>query len=216
VTADGLHRVESPFGVSSIVFVRPGVSLEEYDQVMLDPVRLRYLRTSARHLDAESQEILEARFEDALKKQLEKSEVYTLVEAPGPNVLRVQASIVDLDVTAPPDTAPSARTTVFVSSAGAMTALLEISDSRSNQVLMRAADRQQVSDVAGTLYENSPTANLADAAVLFRHWALRLRGWLDHVRDIPPLPAGAQDESQQLLAPRRFSAEAVSKLRPVF
>jgi hypothetical protein len=193
-TADGLFRVDSPFGVSAKVFVRPGVSLDEYDQVMLDPVRVRYLRSSSRHLDAEAQEILEARFEDALKKQLEKSEVYTLVETPGPNVLRVQASIVDLDVTAPPDTAPTAQTTVFVSSAGAMTGLLEISDSQSKQALVRAADRQQVSDVAGTIVENSPTASLADAAVLFRHWALKVRGWLDHVREIPPLPEGAEVE----------------------
>jgi hypothetical protein len=193
-TADGLYRVDSPFGVSAKVFVRPGASLEEYDQVMLDPVRVRYLRSSSRQLDAESQEILEARFEDALKKQLEKSEVYTLVESAGPRVLRVQASIVDLEVTAPPDTAPTAQTAVFLSSAGAMTGLLEISDSRSHQALVRAADRQRVSDVAGTIIENSSTANLGDASVLFRHWALKLRGWLDHVRDIPPLPEGISEK----------------------
>lgn len=187
VTADGLHEIQSR--TASHVFVRPGTDLGIYTEVMLDPVRIRYGPASVRHLAPHRMEMLEAAFRDAFVKQLEKSAAYTLVTTPGPQVLRIEPQIVDLDITAPADPAPSSRSSVYVSSSGTMTLLLDLSDSRTHQPLVRAASRRSIENPSGGAYETSPTQNLSDARIVFRHWALLLRQWLDSVRTIPPLPA---------------------------
>jgi hypothetical protein len=38
----------------------------------------------------------------------------------------------------------------------------------------------------------SETSTVSDARFLFHHWALLLKGWLDRVKDIPPLPASLE------------------------
>ena len=170
VTADGLHRIDSRSSASN-VFVKPGTDLSVYTAVMLDPVRIRYGRGSTRHLQSNRMETLEGHFRDAFLKELGKSEFYTLVTAPGPHVLRITAQIVDFVITDPEDTAPSTQTDVFVDSSGAMTLILDATDSRTHEPLFRAASRQAVKDPTGHAYQSSPTKNLANARILFRHWA---------------------------------------------
>jgi hypothetical protein len=189
-TVNGLYLVKPPWGVNARVFVKPGADLERYDQVLLAPVEIRYLRATTRKLTPEQSKVLEGVFRSSLLDQLRKSTVYRVAQAPGPKVIRLQASLVDLDVTAPNPNMESLDTTVFVASAGAVTGLLELSDSETGEMLVMAAEREQVSNVGGAVLQNSGTANLANARTLFDNWALRLRGWLDHVREIPPLPAG--------------------------
>lgn len=187
VTVDGLHRIRTR--PDSVVFVRPGVDLTRYDEVMLDPVRISYGRASVRHLDADRTRMLEETFRKAFEDELGKSDVYKLVTAPGPKVLRVTPRISGLDITAPQEPGSDTRTDVYVDSAGSMKLILDVADSVTHEALVRAAGEQVVGDPTGTMYETSGTENLSDARIVFRHWALLMRQWLDSVRDIPPLPA---------------------------
>lgn len=194
VTADGLHRIDAR-GATTNVFVRPATDLKPYTQVILDPVRIRYSRGSTRHLDDEIMRRRAEGFRGAFVKELEKNTVYTLVTAPGAHVLRIAPQVVDLTVTAPRDPSPSSRRTVLVDSAGAMTLVLDISDSRSHAPLVRVGSRQVVSNPTSTGYEANPAKNLSDARIVFRHWAKLLRKWLDDVREIPPVPGSAPPAS---------------------
>ncbi len=183
-TADGLHRIKDPGG---IVFMKPGADLHRYNRVMLDTVRIRYKRGPGRHLTPKRHEQVKRRFREAFEGELRHSKVYTLTDAPGPDVLRVTPSLVDLVISAPEE--PKGRADTIVKEGAIVTLILELSDSVSHEPLIRAAQRRQVRNPANTAYVTSETANMAGARILFRHWAGLLRQVLDKVREIPPLPA---------------------------
>ena len=186
VTADGLHRIKAPAGVGAAVFVKPGADLREYRQLLLDPVKIRYRRApEGRLLDAKKMALLERYFREALEGELRKTSGYSMTSQPGPDVLRVSADIVDLEVTAPEQ--PIQNDTTFVQSGGQMTLLLELSDSLSKEALLRAAERRAVQNPSGSMYATSATSNLAGARLRFRHWSVLLRQWLERVHEIPPL-----------------------------
>jgi hypothetical protein len=194
-TPDGLYRIRTWGSMASRVYVRPGVDLGRYDKVILDPVVMRYGLGTTRELGAEKQRTVERTFQDVLRSQLEKSTVYQLVEAPGPDVLRVDAELLDVVISAPqqPMTPDS---DFYVQQSGAMTLGLALSDSLTRTVLVRAYDRQAVGSAGGFAYRSDSGANLANARHVFQQWAMRLRSSLDHVRAIPPLPAEDADPAE--------------------
>jgi hypothetical protein len=199
VTPDGLHRIQTWGSMAARVYVKPGVDLSRYDKVMLDPVVVRFGLGTSRTLDANARSAVQKAFESEFRGQLGKSTVYTLVSEPGADVLRLTPELADVVVTAPrqPDTPDS---DFYVQQTGAVTLALLVTDSLSHAVLVRAYDRQAVEDPSGLAYRSTPGANLANARLIFRQWASRIRGWLDQVRAIPPLPAG---EASQEPAPQQ-------------
>jgi len=191
-TPDGLHRIRTWNSMASRVYLRPGVDLGHYDKVILDPVVIRYGLGTTRELDANKQRVVETAFQEVFRSQLEKSTVYRLTEEPGPDVLRIDAELLDVVITAPQQpTTPDSD--FYVKQAGAMTIGLMVTDSLSRTVLARAYDRQAVGGAMGQGYRDTPGANLANARQVFQQWAIRLRTWLDQVRSIPPLPGEAQE-----------------------
>ena len=194
VSPDGLHRIHTWGGRQQRVYVKPGVELQRYDKVMLEPVVVRFSLASARVLDRDDVALVKKTFREVFEQQLAKSAVYTLVTEPGPDVLRVTPQLIDVVVTAPPRAATPDEMRIM-ESAGAVTLALELSDSRSHTVLVRAYDRRAVGGQTGMAYRDTAGANLAQARILFVQWAQRLRSWLDRVREIPPLPAEAAAEA---------------------
>ncbi len=190
VSEDGLHSVKTWGGAAKHLYVRPGVDLKRYDQVMLEPVEMRFALNSPRTLAQHEVREVKASFQEIFEQEIAKSEVYTLVKQPGPRVLRATPHLVDIIVTAPARSA-TPDTQHIVESAGVVTLVLELSDSRSNAALVRAYDRRQVGSQGGLAYRDTAGADLARARLVFLQWAQRLRSWLDRVREIPPLPAEA-------------------------
>lgn len=194
-TADGLVRVaQSRF---DLALVKPGTDLAPFTKVLLEPVSIAYQRVQAadrrqRRGDFPLSERQGARmreiFQQAFERELSRSEVYRLVEAPGPDVLRVTARVIDLVVTAPPESASgSART--FVTQTGAMTLILELSDSETGEVFVRVADRREARASGGDAYQATSANHWSAVRRLARQWASLLRRRLDAVRELPPLPA---------------------------
>lgn len=87
ITPDGLHQVKAHGGSRTLLFVRPGTDLTKYQQLLLEPVRIRYKPGAGRHLDARKTALLEKYFREELEKELGASEIYTLTTQPGPGVL---------------------------------------------------------------------------------------------------------------------------------
>jgi hypothetical protein len=188
VTPDGLHRVQHPVGTAAQVFVRPDTHLGSYSKLMLDTPTLRARRQGLPENAAHEIDLLTRDFQEAFEEELRKSSRYAYVSEPGPGVLRIEPHLLDLQLLVPTRTAAD-RSDTFVQVQGAVTLLLEISDSQSREMLVRASERQAIQNPGGGAQELGPTATTADARFLFHHWARMLRGWLDDVSDIPPLPA---------------------------
>ena len=104
---------------------------------------------------------------------------YEIVEAPGPETLRISAAIVDLYVTAP-DTNPSGRVRTYTANSGQMTLVLEVRDSVTGEILARAVDRRSGRS-SGTWTVTNRMTNTADARQAIRVWASSLRQALDEL-----------------------------------
>ena len=108
-------------------------------------------------------------------------------------MLRLTPELVDVVMTARSRSATPDEVLV-IESAGAVTLALELSDARTHAMLVRAYDRRAIGSQTGLAYRDTAGANLAQARLVFIRWAQRLRGWLDRVREIPPLPAESDRE----------------------
>jgi hypothetical protein len=183
VSADGLYRIKSQRG--RIVFVKPGTDLTRYTQVMLDPVVVSYMGgpDAGRELTPKRMDLVKKYFDEAFQRELGNTSNYSVVQEPGAGTLRVTPRLTDLQVTAPQE--PAGRSQVYVRSAGTVTLILELSDSMTHAPLVRAAQRSEIGDPSGAGYESNTTSNVANARVLFRHWAILLRQTLESVREIP-------------------------------
>ena len=192
VTADGLHKVDNPR--FDLAFVKPGADLHRFSKVMFSSTTISYKSTGAEHttsresftLSEEKMDRMQRMFNEVFAKALSKSAVYELVTAPGTDVLSVTAGIVDLVVNVPRQSTQQGKE--FIASPGSMTLVLELSDSRSREVLVRVADRRAVQRGGGGGYRSSAASNWGELNTLFKSWALQLRRRLDSVRELPSLP----------------------------
>jgi hypothetical protein len=119
-------------------------------------------------------------FRSAFLSQLDG---YTIVDTPGPDVLKVQASLIDLRNSATSDI-PGLRFEVKkMAKPGSLIFLMELRDSETDRVLGRAADNSDKSDpdatpaFAATGSGETDWGSVEDAA---QHWAELFRTFLDN------------------------------------
>jgi len=176
-----------------LAYVRPGASLAAYKRIKLDPVEVQFdkswdpTRTGSRiKLGTEEREKIRASVaklvEEEFEKTLQKGGTYQLTTESAPDVLRVKVSVLNVYINAPTGTG-AGRSKTYVSSAGQMTLLAELSDSVSGQVLARVADRREGNSLArmerADRIENEGAAREVAAA-----WAQILRNALDKAHQI--------------------------------
>jgi len=176
-----------------LAYVRPGASLAAYKRVKLDPVEVQFdrswdpTRTGSRiKLSSEEREKIRASVaklvEEEFIKTLQKGGTYQIATEPGPDVLRAKISVLNVYINAPTGTG-AGRSKTYVSSAGQMTLLAELSDSMSGQLLARVADRREANSLArmerADRIENEGAAREVAAA-----WAHILRNALDKAHAI--------------------------------
>lgn len=188
-TWEGLKLVKRP-GLDT-VYLREGASLAKYQRVMLDPVEVSFdknwnqRRGPELRDEADPQEIrqnLAKLARDVFRRELEKNGGYPLVDEPGEDVLRVRAQIVDLYINAPePRGASPTRT--YVLSAGEMTLVAELYDSRTNAILARVIDRERGMERGLNEFQiANRVTNTAEADRIISNWARRLKNALDKAR----------------------------------
>jgi len=187
-TPDGLVRMQSK--QADTVYAAPGVSLAPYKRVMLDSVDLAFkLDWRKRHPEVSESDITRIRsqgaavFYEIFSSVLTKDNGYPLVTQPGPDVLRVTASITELDVAAAPDSNGTQR--MYVVSPSDLTMLMELRDSTTGALLARAIDRDKGRAV-GNLQVADAVSNSAEARRALELWAGLLRGALDRARTAAP------------------------------
>jgi hypothetical protein len=160
-TWDGLVEVKAKR--LDAAFLAPGADFRPYTKLMVDPTQAEV-------------------FHEAFGKA-----GYTIVDKPGPDVLRVTPGVVNLYVNAP-DVMSAGRSTSYTANAGEATMLLELRDSQSNALLGRVLDRRETRDSMGMQTANRVT-NTADFRLLFKSWASGCVKGLETLKSVSPLPA---------------------------
>jgi hypothetical protein len=185
---DGLQEIKVK-GID-MAFARPGASLAGYTKVRLDPVSVAFHKNwnptvpgSRFKLSTEQQENIRngvgKLVYDAFVDELRKNG-YDVVKTPGPDVLDVQAAIINLYVTAP-DVPTAGRVRTYTVSAGEMTLVAALADSETGEVIARVFDRTQARET-GNFTLSSSVFNASEARAAAASWAKTLRTALDNAR----------------------------------
>mgnify|MGYP001815170439 CR=1 FL=1 len=188
MTFDGLYPVKG--GTADSAWARPGADLSAYSKVMLQGVGIEYrpggesgrLYSARRSSDYfEITDDQKRRFEELLRKEvseeLAKSERYTIVTEPGPDVLLIRGGLLDVVSFVPPE--PIGRNEVYLSRVGEATLVLEIRDSVSEAILARAVDRRAAEDKGTGFNKSNRVTNSQEIRQVIRFWARTLRERLD-------------------------------------
>ena len=190
-TVDGLVR-RTGTQVDTL-YVAPGASLAQYKQVMLDSVDLAFKADwQARHPEVTAADITRIRsqgagaFYEIFSATLSRQPGYPLTKQPGPDVLRISATISELDVAAKPGST-DARRQMYVVSPADLTLLMELRDSQSGALLARAVDKEK-GRAFGNLTVEDAVSNSEQARKALQMWADLLRAALDKARGTPPAP----------------------------
>jgi hypothetical protein len=187
---EGLQRVDKK-GVDA-VFRRPEAKMSTYSKLLLRPITVQFAKnwepekSSSVLYDMNPPDREKIRtelaevFADVFRKELQKGG-YPLVAEPAPDVLEIQAAIVNLYITAPDvSMQTSARTRVYTSDAGSMTLIMQLHDSVTGQLLARAYDHR---DSGPDMWQwTSSVTNTAEARRIIATWATALRKALDASR----------------------------------
>lgn len=194
VTHDGLTRLDRT--VMDTVWARKGADISGFTKIMLEGVGVEYRNvsgpfsgrggkatsraaTSSRdefQLDAETRALFEEEIGTAFREELARSEVFEIVDEPGPDVLLIRVGLLDVVSRVPPDTVGRSR--IFIDRVGEATLVLEIRDSESNTVLVRAVDRRAAESSMG-MRESTRVTNRAEVRRLGRRWGSLLRDGLE-------------------------------------
>jgi hypothetical protein len=189
VTHDGLHRVDH--ARFEYAYIDPDADWGRYDKIMPGGAEFEFRavkKTSGTQHATSSQsefymdEETRARFEEEVSEvfaeELAKSERFTVSNSAGPDVLVIRGGMIDIVSHVPPEYV--GRSEVFLSSLGEATLVLEVLDSKSGEVLFRAAERRAAERAGGTqMVRSNAATNWAEVRRLARTWGSRLREGLD-------------------------------------
>jgi hypothetical protein len=187
-TFDGLYPVVG--GRMDAAWARPDFSVEPYSKVMLHGVGVEYRpggskRTTTRGASGgeffdptpEQKVRFEEMMAEAFTEEMAKGEHYEIVTEPGPDVLLISGGLLDVVSYIPPDIV--GRGDVYLSRVGEATLVLEIRDSVTGAILIRAVDRRAAEDPAGGFTTSNRVSNSSEFRRVARAWARILREGLD-------------------------------------
>ncbi len=186
---DGLYPVDN--SVLQYAEAKRELDLARYDAFILGPVEVAYQKDPTPRspgspeanfaLTSRQMQTLKETFREEIERALTEDDGYALVTEPGPNVLRLDAFLIDLVVRFDTE-ATAGRNRAFTDSYGEVTMILELHDSQSGEILARVADRRDPTRSTYELVEVRPTFVRSDVTSMFRHWGTTLRERLDAVR----------------------------------
>jgi hypothetical protein len=185
------------------VYVAPGADFRPFKKIILEPTEVAFAdnwvrdfnrtqRSTTRRLsDSDAQRIkndvstgLQNTFTLALRNA-----GYMIVNAPGPDVMRLHTAVANLAITAP-DLQTPGRSRTFSETAGEATLVLEVRNSRSNALLGRALDRR-IAGNTRTSMRNSVT-NRSDFQRVGQIWARATVEDLAALKEASPVRPGTQ------------------------
>jgi hypothetical protein len=192
---EGLYKV--PSKRFDLVYLLPGADFRPYTKVMFDTPEVAFKKnwqrdynsnsmgTNGRISDEDAQKII-----DAARTGL--TEVFArtftaggvqVVTAPGPDVIRLKTSVVNLDVVAP-DLMSAGRSRTFSQQAGSATLILEARDSLTGALMGSALDTRTIGD--SMPYVRNSVTNRSDFEQAFQRWAKISLDGLNELKQLSP------------------------------
>ena len=187
VTFDGLYEVQN--SALGKAWATPDLDLSGYTKIMLQSAGIEYrpggesgrgsmARSSSGPFEITVEQ--KARFQEVVRETLldefGKSEKFTLVNEPGPDVLLIRGALLDVVSYVPPE--PIGRSEIYLTELGEITLVLEIRDSITDAILVRAVDRASVGD-DGMMRSSNRATNSSEVKRVIRRWMSTLRERLD-------------------------------------
>lgn len=178
--ADGLKLVPDTKDIS-LVWLRPGIDLSQYRSVYLVEPYVAFrkdwlkdqnrghpsMRVKERDMEIIKDDMKSLFMEIFTEELLSASFTFAKLRAPG--VMIIKPAILDLDMNAP-DIESSISSDILASSAGSMKLYLEIYDSVTEQLLVKAVDSASDRDT-GHMQSQKKVANRAAAKRMMTPWA---------------------------------------------
>ena len=192
VTVDGLHRVNGT--EMAVVYAKPGVDLSQYNRIYLTTPQISFTKNWLRTQNSipnqtirteDMQRIkteLAGLFTGVFKQELQNNGGYVLVDGVAEDVLIVHPAIVDLNILSP-DTSGTRGTRGAIASVGSMSLYMELIDSVTGDVMVKAFDNKY--DRSRTrIQAPNKVRNEAAAREMLGEWAELLRLALDEARTV--------------------------------
>jgi hypothetical protein len=190
VTVDGLHLVHGT--QMALVYAKPDVDLSQYDRIYLVKpwvsFRKNWLNSqnsipnqtvTAADMERIKSDLADL-FTEVFRQELQNDGGYVLVDGAADDVLVVRPAIYDLDVFAP-DTPGTAGTRSAIASVGTMSLYMELIDSVTGDVLVKAYD-SKYDRTRTRIQAQNKVRNEAAAREMLGEWAHLLRLALDEAR----------------------------------
>jgi hypothetical protein len=194
-TQDGLIQVESR--KLDEVYLRPNADLAGYRKIIIDPVPVAMRKDWLKSVNAgkditrwlvpgDQERIIEVASStmESTVARVFKERGYEIVAAPGSGVLRLAASVTDLDVNAPDVPAPGIQRYYTKNEAGTATLSLEARDAVTGALLGRVVDRGTAREI-GRINRTTDVSNLMWFDVVFRQWAANCVAEFEGVKGRP-------------------------------
>jgi len=189
VSYDGLHAIDN--SRFKLAWADPDIDFSRYTKIMPGGAFLEFRAvkkmsqsesmssSSDFYIDDKNKERLREETTTIFREEMAKSTRFSMVEAPGPDVLIISGGLHDIVSNVPPE--PMGRSDIYLTSVGEMSLILEAADSRSNEVIFRAVERRAADSQSGKIGRANKITNWADINRLLRHWAVQLREGLDSI-----------------------------------
>jgi len=188
VTFDGLYPVKG--GTFDAAWAREGADLSQYSKIMLQGVGIEYRpggHTGKLYrpgvgdkyfvLTDKQKKKFEEVVGEAFRDELGKSEHFTIVDESGPDVLLIRGGLLDVVSFVPPE--PTGSTEYLLARVGEATLVLEIRDSISEAIIVRAIDRRAAESAGRSFTRSNPVTSRAEVRRMAGFWGRRLRESLD-------------------------------------
>ena len=187
VTFDGLHRVDGTGKINA--WVKPGISLAEYNKILPVQTGIQYktVRSNRSYgnefeLNDKKKQRLEETLQDAFFDELQKSQFFTFTDKPGPGVVILNAGLIDVVSNIPTDDITFKK--VYIKTIGAATLVIELQDSLTGEMLVRATERRTSKTSDHELQESNTVTNFANVKRDAKRWARSLRVALDNLHEL--------------------------------
>jgi hypothetical protein len=185
-------------------WVKPDINISSYTHVLLLPAEMQYRAvrptagtslsrstTTEFPISPANQKRLVDTVTEVFREELAKSRALELTDTPGPDVLLVHISLLDIVSKVPPD--GPGRTEIYLDEVGAATLVLELKDSMSGETLARAVDRRAAETPdsisgPGSVSRVTTVTAWSDVRRVARRWASAVTRRIDQLHTRGRMP----------------------------
>jgi hypothetical protein len=188
VSFDGLVRIDNARFAGA--WIDPDVDLSRFKKILPGGARFEFRsvdkvstsearRSNQREffISEKDQQRLEEVMLEIFDEELARSDIFSITDQPGVDVMLVRGALLDIVSYAPPDI--RGRGEIYLDQVGAATLVIEVVDSLTGEVVARAIERRAAEPAGRMGVQSTSVTNWQEVRRLARRWARTLREGLE-------------------------------------